>query len=246
MKKISLNFAIIFGFISIPLLFNSCSVTSFSQKDEGAVLPDFYFENLMITRVENGKVSSKLHASELEQYNSSKSSFAKGVDFQLFNDARRLTVEGRCEYLSLDSSEDIYTMFDEIEITSYEQNLKVMSDGLKWNNKTEQLTSPKDYSVTITNDISIPDNAVQTSGDKNLDSKMLFTGKGFSASGVSNKYSFGSKISGKIDVKSGDVESSDVEDVEPSGVLAGEIEQNDELSPVQTDSTFAEKQDVSE
>ena len=137
-------------------------------------------------------------------------------------------------------------MFDEIEITSYEQNLKVMSDGLKWNNKTEQLTSPKDYSVTITNDISIPDNAVQTSGDKNLDSKMLFTGKGFSASGVSNKYSFGSKISGKIDVKSGDVEPSDVEDVEPGGVLVGEIEQNDELSPVQTDSTFAEKQDVSE
>ncbi|MCR5699386.1 MAG: LPS export ABC transporter periplasmic protein LptC [Treponemataceae bacterium] len=214
MKKISLKFAIIVEFLFIALFFYSCSVNSFTSKDDSSMLPDFYFENLVITRVENGKVSSKLHAGELEQYNSSKSSFARGVDFQLFNDARKLTVEGRCDYLSLDSDQDIYTMFDKIEITSYEQNLKVMSDGLKWNNQTEQLTSPKNYSVTITNDIAVPENAVKSSSENNSDSKMLFTGKEFSASGVSNRYSFGSRISGKVDVDSEDGEVSGEELVE--------------------------------
>ena len=187
----------ILPFFLLILLFFSCSLNYENQKEEKIVLPDFYFENLTISKIEGGKLKTRMFARSLEQYNKSKMSFASGVNFDLYNDEKLLEVQGQCGLLSVNPDDEIYTMFNDIEIKAYEQNLAVKADAIKWNNKTEQLSAPEEYSVTITNDIFVPENAVKS--ENKSSSKMTLTGKKFSASGVSRRYSFGKSLHGKVE-----------------------------------------------
>ena len=88
-------------------------------------------------------------------------------------------------------------MLNYVSITSYEQNINIQAKNLKWNNKTEQLTSSKDDIVTISNiEEDSKDGYVKSSSENN--SKISLQGKGFSASGVTRQYTFRESTTGKI------------------------------------------------
>ena len=70
-----------------------------------------------------------------------------------------------------------------IQVSSKEDNVKFYSDSLKWNAKTEQLTSGKSNTVKIEKD------------------DATIYGSGFSASGVSKSFSFSGSVSGEIITK---------------------------------------------
>ncbi len=80
----------------------------------------------------------------------------------------------------MNSKDEIYTLFKDIFIQNYSQNLEIQAQNLKWNGKTEQLTSSKDESVFLKKD------------------NIELQGKAFSASGVSQSFNFAGEVKGSL------------------------------------------------
>ena len=197
MKKRFLSFftsLIIFSFL---ILFLGCSLDYSNDTQEKIKAPEFTFENLTLTKIEKGKKKAEIKADILEQYHKLDSSFAKNVNFKLFNDNNLIEVEGSSELLSVNNKSQVYTMFNYASITSYEQNMNIEAKNLKWNNKTEQLTSSAEDIVTISNLSEVPTSGYVKPKSENK-SQIEIQGKGFSASGVTWKYAFKNATTGKI------------------------------------------------
>ena len=188
-------------FFSILVLslfsFNGCSLDYESDTAEQIKAPEFTFEKLVLTKIEKGRKKAIINANTLEQYHKIDASYAQDVQFKLFNDSNLIEVEGESELLSVDNKSETYTMFDSVSITSYEQSMKIQAKNLKWNNKTEQLTSSADDIVTISNFVSTQMPGYVTPKSKNS-SQITLQGKGFSASGVTWQYAFKNATTGKI------------------------------------------------
>ena len=188
-------------FFSILVLslfsFNGCSLDYESDTPEQIKAPEFTFEKLVLTKIEKGRKKAIINANTLEQYHKIDASYAQDVQFTLFNDSNLIEVEGKSELLSVDNKSETYTMFDSVSITSYEQSMKIQAKNLKWNNKTEQLTSSADDIVTISNFVSTQMPGYVTPKSKNS-SQITLQGKGFSASGVTWQYAFKNATTGKI------------------------------------------------
>ena len=172
------------------ILFFSCSLKYGSTVSVEDVVPEFSFEDAKYTRVEDGKISFYLEAGKLEQYKNSSATYAKDVDFTVYEDGE-LSVTGKCGYLSADTKTEIYNLHDDIYIDSVEKDLKVKGKNLKWNGKTEQLVSGRTDNVTVET------------------SEVKVMGSGFSASGVSNSYEFSAMVSGDIETKDEENEKND-------------------------------------
>jgi LPS export ABC transporter protein LptC len=164
------------------LLF-SCSVKYEESVRAESVVPEFTFTNVDLNRYESNKLTVKFTAEKLEQYKNSSESFAKNIEFSSYNKKNELTTEGSCNLLAANTDTEIYTLFDNIQVSSKEDNVKFYSDSLKWNAKTEQLTSGKSNTVKIQKD------------------DATIYGSGFSASGVSKSFSFSGSVSGEIITK---------------------------------------------
>ncbi len=182
------------------LLFASCSLNYESDTPEQIRAPEFLFENLELTKVEKGRKKAIINANTLEQYHKLDASYAEGVKFKLFNDNNLIEVEGESELLSVDNKTEIYTMFNSVSITSYEQSMNIKAKNLKWNNKTEQLTSSQEDNVTISNFVTKQMPGYVTPKSEN-DSQITLQGKGFSASGVTWQYAFKNATTGTIIIK---------------------------------------------
>lgn len=179
------------------IFFYGCSLDYSSDLPEKIRAPEFTFENLSLTKIDKGKKIAVIKADVLEQYHKLDASFAKNVHFILYNNKNLIEVDGDADLLSVDNKAEIYTMLNYVSITSYEQNINIQAKNLKWNNKTEQLTSSKDDIVTISNiEEDSKDGYVKSSSENN--SKISIQGKGFSASGVTRQYTFKESTTGKI------------------------------------------------
>lgn len=165
------------------VLFFSCSVKYEETVRAEAVVPEFTFTQVDLNRYESNKLTVKFTAEKLEQYKNSSESFAKNIEFSSYNKKNELTTEGSCNLLAANTDTEIYTLFDNIQVSSKEDNVKFYSDSLKWNAKTEQLTSGKSNTVKIEKD------------------DATIYGSGFSASGVSKSFSFSGSVSGEIITK---------------------------------------------
>ena len=165
------------------VLFFSCSVKYEETVRAENVVPEFIFTNVNLSRYENNKLSVTFTAEKLEQYKNSPESYAQNIEFSSYNKNNELITEGSCKLLSVNTDTEIYTLFDDIQVSSKEDNVKFYSDSLKWNAKTEQLTSGKSDTVRI---------------EKN---DAIIYGSGFSASGVSKSFSFSGSVSGQIITK---------------------------------------------
>ena len=195
-KKIQLFFTSL-TIIFFLILFYGCSLDYASDVPEKIRAPEFTFENLSLTKIDKGKKIAEIQAETLEQYHKLDASFGKSVYFKLFNEKNLIEVEGSTDLLSVDNKSQIYTMLNYVSITSYEQNMNIQAKNLKWNNKTEQLTSSQDDVVTISN-LQESSKPGYVKSDSKSTNQITMQGKGFSASGVTRQYAFKEATTGKI------------------------------------------------
>ena len=158
----------------------SCSLNYDEQVKSEGVVPEFTFTNAKFSRYEGKKKSMELDAESLEQYKSDSASFAKNATFRTWKKDGTLETEGKCILLGLNTNDKIYTMFNDIILKNFEQELEIHAQNLKWDGATEQLVSGKNDTVRIKR------------GDLELE------GKGFSASGLSKSFSFSQRVNGTI------------------------------------------------
>jgi len=180
----------IFYICTVSVLFLSCSIKYDTTVEVSDVVPEFVFEDAALSRFENKKIKAQVEAEMLEEYKDSSETFAKGVAFSSYDDKSKVTTEGLCGFLYADTDKKIYELYDNIELNSVSEQTKFFADVIKWNEKTEQLTSGKSDMVRI----------------EKKDTVMF--GSGFSASGVSKTFSFTGSVSGDIVTKESDAEDS--------------------------------------
>ncbi len=173
MKKIPPLF-----FSVLTFLLFSCSL----KYDEGVSVedkvPELVFYGAEFTRYTDSSPSFRLSAEHLEQYKDNGASYAENASFATWTKERETDTEGRCGFLSLDTKNKVYSLFNEIEIKSKNQNLEISAENLRWNGNTEQLTASAGETVRIKKD------------------GLEMEGSGFSASGISNSFSFKYEVSG--------------------------------------------------
>ena len=180
MKKAALViFACLFSF--------SCSLKYSDTVDVDDKVPELQFSGTKITRYENDKITVEMSADSVEQYKDSSESYAKNLSFQAYNDENEVSTEGSCGFLYADTSKELYELFDGIELYNHSDKTNFFADMLRWNKKTEQLTSGVNSTVRVEKEDTVME------------------GRGFAASGVSKTFSFSGGVNG-------DIETSDSED----------------------------------
>lgn len=166
--------------ISSLFIFLGCSLKySQSYQDESNV-PEFIFTDAVYTKYEDDAKKLSLSAGVLEQYKEGNSMYARDVSFQLLKKTGEIETEGSCKLLSANSDEEKYTLYDDIKIKNFDENLEVTAGSIRWNGKSEQLTSSRNDMVTI------------KKGDTTMQ------GSGFSASAISKKFAFTGVITGEF------------------------------------------------
>ncbi len=183
--------------ISSLFIFLGCSLKySQSYQDESNV-PEFIFTDAVYTKYEDDAKKLSLSAGVLEQYKEGNSMYARDVSFQLLKKTGEIETTGSCKLLSANSDEEKYTLYDDIKIKNFDENLEVTAGSIRWNGKSEQLTSSRNDMVTI------------KKGDTTMQ------GSGFSASAISKKFAFTGVITGEFE-KNEDSDNNSKEEVSVS------------------------------
>ena len=120
--------------------------------------------------------------------------YGSGISFVVYNADGALSVAGSCGLFSSDTSKEQYYFYDEVNLTSYEQDMRVEADNINWNGKTEQLVSAGVAPVRIYS------GGFSGSGSGSSGSSVTaeLTGMGFSADGSSLEYQFAEGVSGTL------------------------------------------------
>ena len=167
--------------ISSLFIFLGCSLKySQSYQDESNV-PEFIFTDAVYPKYEADAKKLSLSAGVLAKYKEGNSMYARDVSFQLLKKTGEIETEGSCKLLSANSDEEKYTLYDDIKIKNFDENLEVTAGSIRWNGKSEQLTSSRNDMVTI------------KKGDTTMQ------GSGFSASAISKKFAFTGVITGEFE-----------------------------------------------
>jgi hypothetical protein len=177
-----------------PMLLFSCSIDysipSVSESDK----PEFIFKNASFSRTEGGRVKAVVYADEIELYRSEDCMYGSGISFVVYNADGNLSVAGSCGLFSADTSKEQYYFYDEVNLTSYEQDMRVEADNINWNGKTEQLVSAGVAPVRIYSG----GFSGSSSGSGTSSVTAELTGMGFSADGNRLEYVFLDGVSGTI------------------------------------------------
>ena len=142
-------------------------------------VPEFSFDNVQFNRFEEGKITMSLEAARLEQYKDGKTTCAKNIGFKLIDEDGKVSTEGSCALIFADSEAEKYVLYDNIELHTVRDDITVSADTIKWNGKSEQLTSGRNDTVTIKK------------------GNTVMVGSGFSASGVSRSFAFTGVVTGE-------------------------------------------------
>lgn len=194
MKKIFSEKRSLLPLFSLLILFQtfiSCSLDYEEKESPEAKVPEIIFSNATFSRYEGGSVKMQMQSEKLEQYKTDSATFGKNVTFKTWNNKGEISNTGKSDFLGMSNENGVYTLFGNIEILYNQDNTSIKADSLRWNEKTEQLTSGEDDSVTIKRD------------------DLELRGKGFSASGISKKYSFSGYVEGILTPKEKDAESTE-------------------------------------
>ena len=77
---------VIFFSIIILSIFESCSLKYGMNVQDESNVPEFVFEGVNFTRYEDGNKKMSLEAEKLEQYKNGKTTYAKDMDFKIFQE----------------------------------------------------------------------------------------------------------------------------------------------------------------
>lgn len=158
----------------------SCSLKYDEEVNADNISPELEFENVRYKKYEENSISSEIQAEFIEQYKGDGSAYARNAEFKAWNKDTELTAEGSCTIMSLNSDTETYILLNDININNLEQNFRIKAENLKWNGKSEQLTSSESDTVYLSRD------------------DIEIEGQGFFASGVSKSFRFSKPVSGII------------------------------------------------
>jgi len=165
-------------------VFFSCSLKYDETVNAEEANPEFIFYNTQLSRYENNKKKAGISTEYIEQYKNSDSTYARNVEFNTIDKDGKTETEGKCGLLYFDSKKELYELYDGIKLFNTKQNTNFYADILRWNGKTEQLTSGRTDMVRLEKEGTV------------------IVGSGFSASGISGRYNFTGSVSGNIVTKS--------------------------------------------
>lgn len=166
--------------IAAVCMLSACSLDYGKTVNVEDSIPEFKFTDAVYSQYENNKKTLEISAERIEQYKSDGSSYAKKASFKNYNEDGTLDSEGKCDFLSADTKNDLYTLFENIYVQLHSQDLKIRAQALKFDGKTEQITCGMDDTVSIEK------------------KDTVITGRSFSASGVSKTFSFGETVTGTV------------------------------------------------
>ena len=171
----------IFSVFLITVLSFSCSLKYAETVNAEDKVPEFVFEDTKLVRYENMKPTLEVTAGTLEQYKNTNETYGKDISFISYDDEGKAETEGSCGIIFADTGKKIYELYDDIELYNAPEKMRFQANMLKWNGKTEQLTSGRSDMVKIEKDDTI------------------MRGSGFTASGISKTFSFRGNITGTIE-----------------------------------------------
>lgn len=184
--------------LAVICLVSACSLDYGKTVNVEDAVPEFRFIDAHFSRYEDNKPSMEIEAERIEQYKSDGSSYAKNASFKTYDDDGTVDTEGSCNLLSADTKKETYIMFNDISVILHAQDMKIFADVLKYDGKTEQITSGRDDEVSIEK------------------KDTVITGRGFSSSGVSKSFSFLTQVTGDITTD---------DDAEPSDNAETEVQE---------------------
>ena len=177
----------------------SCSLKYSESINSEDKVPEFVFEDTKLVRYENNKPTLELSAGTLEQYKESDETYGRNVAFTAYDDEGKVETEGSCGIIFADTGKKLYELYDDINLYNSPEKMRFNATALKWDGRSEQLTSGRGDMVKIEKDDTI------------------MRGSGFTASGISKTFSFRGNITGTI-------ETTDEEAAEASAEAEGETE----------------------
>ncbi len=183
-NSFSLKLLSMLGISAFGLILSSCSLKYDETVSAEEKNPEFVFYDTKLTRYENNSKKAEINTGYLEQYKNSDATYAKDVKFTTLDKEGKLETEGNCGLMYFDSKNELYELYDGIKLFNVKQNTRFSADILRWNGKTEQLTSGRTDMVRIEKDDTV------------------IIGSGFSASGISGRYNFTGMVNGNIVTKS--------------------------------------------
>ena len=168
-------------FVMIAIsFFAGCSVKYDETPKADSSNPEFVFSGAVYTKYEKQKLKAMLSADSIEKYRNSSAIYASSVNFESYDETQAAQTKGFCGYLYANPDSKIYELFDDIQIDSTVYKAKFSADSLKFDGNTEQLTGSKNDTVKIEKDDTV------------------IYGTGFSASSVSDSFSFSGTVTGEI------------------------------------------------
>ncbi len=180
-------------FLFFSLISTSCSLNYAKEEDYEDIIPEFTFSKASFLRFEKSNKTMEMTAEKIEQYKTSGQSVAKQAEFHTYDAEKKPQTDGSCELISADTKNEKYVLLGNIYLKIFSQNTEIYAESLRIDNKSEQITSGTDDEVTIAkNDTEI-------------------TGKGFSASSLSNSFLFTQEVSGIIETDSEQEEKTDAQ-----------------------------------
>lgn len=167
-------------FILFLIFLTSCSLNYEKEENQENLTPELILKSVKFKKIENNRLKVKMNADIIEQYKSDSFSFASNVDFTIFNTNEQKELFGKCNFISADTINEKYILLGNINLSVVEQNIDIFAETLNIDKKNEQITSGINNKVQIKKD--------------NMD----IVGVGFSASNISNSFSFSDKATGNI------------------------------------------------
>ena len=163
----------------------SCSLDYGSEEAaETQVIPEYSFTQADFMQYEDGQLSLSMTAAGMEQYRDDDALYGCDISFFVYDEDGSVSADGACGLISADTNTDSYTLSGGIRINGYEEELTFAGEKLRWNGSTEQLAGGSGDTVSITQE---------------GDSRVVVTGRGFAASGISRTYAFSGAVSGTIE-----------------------------------------------
>ena len=175
----------LFQHLLLVLIFSflifSCSLKYSETVNSEDRVPEFVFEETQLVRYEDTKPTLEVKAGTLEQYKNTSETYGKDISFISYDDEGNAETEGSCGIIFADTQKKIYELYDGINLYNAPEKMRFYANVLKWNGRSEQLTSGRSDMVKIEKDDTI------------------MRGSGFSASGISKSFSFRGNITGTIE-----------------------------------------------
>lgn len=156
----------------------SCSVNYDNIYDTEGTVPELMLDEAVFKRIKDSKAVSEIQSKRLEEFKDGGTVLAQDIQFESKNDNGEVNSFGSAGLMKADTQKELYEFYNGIHIEAPERGLVIDGESLRWNGKTEQLTGEKDKSVTIKKD------------------GVALSGSGFSASAISESFSFASNVGG--------------------------------------------------